>query len=800
MIDKRYSIKTNPIANPLNVVFFSDYRVTVLTDRLFRIEKSPNGKFRDNATQSVWFRNTEKVDFSVGISKTRAVIKTACVTLLLSEKREDCRIKIDGKALKIDNSKNLFGTSRTLDRCDGDDVSEDYSASGKFTHKVQLDYGVCSENGVAVFDDGKSLSISESGEILNETGDGTDEYVFAYGKDYLGAVRALFLITGKPPLLPRFALGNWWSRYYLYTDRSYLTLLEKFAERNVPLTIATVDMDWHYSTNVDKEVGITEKGRNDPFYGGNNGWTGYGWNKNLFPNPQEFLKKIKDRGLKITLNLHPADGIRWWDDNYEDMARAMGVDPESAKQIPFNITNPDFLYNYFDKILRPMENDGVDFWWIDWQQGTTSELDGLDPLWALNHYHFIDNSFGKERPLILSRYAGIGSHRYPVGFSGDTYTTFKTLSYLPYFTSTASNAGYTWWSHDIGGHMFGVTDDELYLRSVQYGVFSPINRLHCSDMTTVTKEPWCFENGTGEIAEEFLRLRHKLIPYLYTRNYLTASDGQPLITPLYYQHPDDKKAYEFKNEYYFGDLLVAPVCTKLNKDGFARVKAWIPQGRYTDIFTGDEYDIKSEKGEVKTLYRRLESIPVLAPSGSIIPLSLDEGNSCENPEKIELNVFNGNGKFSLYETKGDKEFFTDVTAGLKDGTQKVTLSTRGDKSVIPSNRKIKVVFRNVSDGEIYLYKNGKGCRQEPDYCDKSALTFDFNPDCEYVIEVKFAEDRLSRIKKHSTEILCRAEGENVKKQNLAGEIMKAKTLCDYAQAVDNGEVAEVTKKRLKETL
>lgn len=800
MINERFSIKTNPIANPLNQVYFSDYRVTVLSDRLFRIEKSPNKKFRDDATQSVWFRNTEKVDFSVEISKNRAVIKTARVTLLLSEKREDCRIKTNGKTLKIDNSGNLFGTSRTLDRCDGDDVSEDYSAYGKFTGKVELDYGVCSENGVAVFDDAKSLSLSSDGEILNVTGDGTDEYVFAYGKDYLGAVKALFLITGKPPLLPRYALGNWWSRYYLYTDRTYLTLLEKFAEKKVPLTVATIDMDWHYSTNVDKEVGITEKGRNEPYYGGNNGWTGYGWNKNLFPNPKEFLKKIKERGLKITLNLHPADGIRWWDDNYEDMARAMGVDPESAKQIPFNITNPDFLYNYFDKILRPMEKDGVDFWWIDWQQGTTSELDGLDPLWALNHYHFIDNSFRKDRPLILSRYAGIGSHRYPVGFSGDTYTTFKTLSYLPYFTATASNVGYTWWSHDIGGHMFGVTDDELYLRSVQFGTFSPINRLHCSDMTTVTKEPWCFENGKGEIAEEFLRFRHKLIPYLYTRNYLTATDGQPLVTPLYYRYPNDKKAYEFKNEYYFGDLIVAPVCTKLNKDGFARVKAWLPQGRYTDIFTGDEYDVKSEKGEVKTLYRRLESIPVLAPSGTVLPLSLDDGNSCENPVRIELNVFNGNGKFSLYETKEDKEFFTDVTTEEENGAQKVTISGRGDKTVIPSQRKIKVVFRNVSDGEIYLYKNGKGGKAEPDYCDKSALTFDYDPNCEYAIEVKFSEDGLSRIKKHATEILCRAEGDNFKKQNLAGEIAKAKSLCEYASAVDNGEVADVTKKRLKEVL
>ena len=176
---------------------------------------------------------------------------------------------------------------------------------------------------------------------------------------------------------------------------------------------------------------------------------------------------------------------------------------------------------------RPYEKDGVDFWWIDWQQPNIpweqAKKDGdvpdYDPLWALNHYHFYDHASKHTVPLILSRYAGIGSHRYPVGFSGDTEITWRTLAYLPYFTATATNVGYTWWSHDIGGHQMGEKNDELFVRHLQYGVFSPITRLHCSSVEIMTKEPWVYGNGAGLIAEEFLRLRHKLVPYLYTANY-----------------------------------------------------------------------------------------------------------------------------------------------------------------------------------------------------------------------------------------------------------------------------------------
>ena len=121
----------------------------------------------------------------------------------------------------------------------------------------------------------------------------------------------------------------------------------------------------------------------------------------------------------------------------------------------------------------------------------------------------------------MSRYAGVGSHRYPLGFSGDTNTSWECLKFQPYFTANATNCGYSWWSHDIGGHHFGVKDDELYCRWIQFGVFSPIMRLHSTQNDIMGKEPWNYSGITEEIASRYMRLRHSLIPYLYTMNMRT---------------------------------------------------------------------------------------------------------------------------------------------------------------------------------------------------------------------------------------------------------------------------------------
>ena len=687
MLRPEYIAFTSGKADPDCVVRFQNYRISVLKEALFRVEKD---NFTDEATQTVFYRNFPVPEFSVKEKKDRVEITTSAVKLTVKTPLETSTVRflsgaLKGKTVKLDNKENLRGTYRTLDLCEG-------AYSYECKKEIELGCGVCSRNGAAYLDD-SSLLLGTDGKLHPRAAQ-TDRYFFCYGHDYKAAVAAFYDLTGKVPLVPRFALGNWWSRYHAYSDEEYLATLRRLKKRRVPVSVATVDMDWHVS----KEFDALYRKEGDPvgreYVGDNGGWTGYTWNRKLFPDYRAFLKTLHEEGYRVTLNLHPADGVRYMEAQYEAFCRRMGKDPADKKRIPFNLLDDDFLTAYFDLLHHPYEKEGVDFWWIDWQQGTKSEMDGLDPLWALNHYHYLDNKAGHGDGLILSRYAGPGSHRYPLGFSGDTIVTWKSLRYVPYFTATAANIGYNWWSHDIGGHMWGVKDDELYLRYVQFGVFSPINRLHCSELTVATKEPR-FYGGAGRIAEDFLRLRHALVPMLYAADVEAAEKQLPQLRPLYFDYPEEGGAYAVKNQYVFlGRMLVAPVTEKCNSAGYAKTQVFLPEGTWTDFFTGAVY--QAEKGgKLFDAYRPLDRLPVFFPQGGIAVLSDGEECDCSLPQALRVKLFPGAGEYTLVEDAGGKRATTRFALSGND----LFVVVEGATEILPERRTITAEFVNFrADG------------------------------------------------------------------------------------------------------
>ena len=696
MLNKHLIAKTAPKALAENIIFFENYRISVLSDRLFRVERDVEGNFCDKATQTVWFRNMPTVAYKTDVAGEYVDVITEKVTLRLFKDYSRSYCLINGKKRRLDNSGNLLGTYRTLDACDGN-VKVEWSGERE---EIQLENGVVSRKGVAVYDDTHSLILGEDGKLYQREDDELDVYIFAYGNDYRGAIKALYGICGSVPMIPKYALGNWWSRYYAYTEREYLYVMDRLDSRDVPITVATVDVDWHWFLDLDKAKQITAQGKNDEHHGFADGkvwgYTGYSWDTDLFPDYKAFLKKLHDRGLRVTLNLHPADGVRYYEDSYAEMADRVGIDPKTEAVVPFDFTDENFINAYFDVLHKPYERDGVDFWWIDWQQGTKTAMPGLDPLWALNHYHTLDNAT-EHSPLILSRYCGVGAHRYPLGFSGDTHVTWNSLAYIPYFTSTATNVGYTWWSHDIGGHKSGIKDDELYVRYVQFGVFSPINRLHCTKMECATKEPAVYMGGSGMIAEEFLRLRHKMIPFLYSAAYDTANNGAALIEPMYYEYPNQAKAYSCPNQYLFGgQLIVAPVITPSDSSGLSRTKVWLPDGHWTDIFTGDEY----VGGGWSDMIRWLDTIPVLMKSGGFFVLDgRRHTNDISNPDSLTVICSNGNGKYRLYEDGPNGSVITEFDSEGESGRQRVTVTVTGDEAVIPL-RTLRLEMKNIRNGAV----------------------------------------------------------------------------------------------------
>ncbi len=733
---QRFKIEASPIAAKSQISVFNNVRFTVITPYLLRVENQKDGKFCDEATQSVWFRDFENANFDIKENNGTVEIKTKKVTFTYSLKRGKMLniLLSDGRNVTDFKSGNLKGTCRTLDITAG---------------IIKLGDGVCSKNGVALLDDSRTLAMKQDGTINARENSESDIYYFAYGYDYIQATTDLYKLTGKVPLIPRYALSNWWSRYKAYSQEEYLNLLEKFKDEEIPITVATVDMDWHW-VNVQEKFGKDahkiRKHRNFMEYVydlWSKGWTGYSFNTELFPDYKEFLKKLKENNYHTTFNLHPSMGVRWFENQYKEMCQAMGKNPDTKEPVEFDITDKKFIENYFDILHHPYEKDGVDFWWIDWQQGKNSGIPGLDPLWALNHYHFIDNAKDNHRPLILSRFCGAGSQRYPLGFSGDTTQTWKSLDFQPGFTATASNIAYPWWSHDIGGHCMGIKDDELYLRWVQLGVFSPVLRLHSSNNEFMGKEPWNSNESVERISKNALQLRHKLLPYIYTMNYRTHTQFRAICEPMYYTYPENENAYKCKNQFFFGtELMVAPItCHTSKKTNMASVNVWIPEGRFTDIFTGRIYYGNC----FVEMHRDISSFPVLAKEGAIIPMSANgKNNDCSNPEGLEVLIYRGNNSFTLYEDDGDtlsyqqgkylKTLFT-VNENGNNVTFKIN-KLDGISSVAPENRQYTLMFKDIVSGNVSVKINGEKIDAE---ISGKALTVSFNALNDAQIEIEINE-------------------------------------------------------------
>lgn len=664
-------------------VIGESYRFTLLTPQLIRMEYSEEGKFVDEETQVVMNRKFPVFDYQLKESKDKIEIMTDYYHLVYDKQLfSSAGLKVTMKSNFTDYDNEWFygkkietlkGTARTLDQVDGETILEE---------------GIISRQGYGLLDDSESFLLDEQKKPKAKQNRSIDIYLFCYQRDYQLALQDYFKLTGPTPVIPRFALGNWWSRFWAYTSESYLALMNQFKENEVPLSVSILDMDWH-KREIPKRFG--------------SGWTGYSWNKVLIPEPSKLLSELHEQGLKVSLNVHPADGIRAFEDAYPKIAERLKLNVSLEEPASFDLTNEVFLEGYFKDVHYPLEEQGVDFWWIDWQQGTKSLIEGLDPLWLLNHYHFMDLINRDKEALILSRYAGPGSHRYPIGFSGDTIISWQSLAFQPYFTSTASNIGYTWWSHDIGGHMGGVKDSELMLRWFQLGVYSPINRLHSSASLFNSKEPWDFEEPIQSFMMESLRQRHRLIPYLYTQNVQTSEKGIPLCKPMYYEYPNDEQAYEYKNQYYFGsELMIVPMVSKSNQSfGFSSEKIWLPKGIWYDFNSGVRYE-----GDVEIeIFRSLDEQGVFAKAGAIIPTDLNimETKQDNLPSVIQWQIFPGlSNTYELIEEYNDSRCITKLILDWDAKTISITVS--GDESILPKNRKHYICLHNVKgvDGTTFI--------------------------------------------------------------------------------------------------
>jgi alpha-glucosidase (family GH31 glycosyl hydrolase) len=644
--------RNNPAADPRAVIVSGEARFTVLTPQLIRMEWDADAKFEEQASLVFINRFMPVPPFKQSVKKGWLIVDTGKLTL---------RYKLKSGAFTADNlqaeftvgtaqftwrpgmvdSGNLGGTARTLDEAHG---------------SIPLEPGLLSRDGWVLVDDSTRPLLDGSEwpwAMARPPGSRTDWYLFAYSHNYRAALGDFIRVAGRIPLPPRFAFGIWWSRYWAYTDTELQELVRDFHDHNVPLDVLVIDMDWHQTFN----VGWAPYKRDES--GHTLGWTGYTWNNLYFPDPPEFLRWAHEQGLKVTLNMHPASGVQPFEERYAEMAGAMGIDPATKQFVPFDIVNKRFAENYMNILHHSLERQGVDFFWLDWQQEHRTSLEGLSPTWWLNYVHFTDMEREGKRPIIYHRWGGLGNHRYQIGFSGDAYSEWSSLAFQPLFTATASNVGYGYWSHDIGGHLPGPVEPELYTRWIQWGAFSPILRTHTTKNPASERRVWSFPEPYSEAMRSALLLRRALVPYIYGAARETYETGISICHPLYYDYPESQEAYDANadGEYAFGDsLIVAPVVSPREPDSQLAIRnVWLPPGDWVEWPTG----ARIHGPLLMKRSFRLDEIPVYARAGAIIPMQPSERpaispGSDASPAPVILQIFPGNsGEGVLYEDAGD---------------------------------------------------------------------------------------------------------------------------------------------------
>jgi alpha-glucosidase (family GH31 glycosyl hydrolase) len=634
-------------ADSAAVVTSGNARFTMLTSRLIRMEWVAGGAFEDHASLVFLNRKLPVPTFDVKHDNGWLEIATPQLTLRYREKsgRFDAenlqvRLSLNGNPIiwhpGMKDTANLLGTTRTLDGVKG---------------ATALEPGLLSRDGWVLVDDTQRQLFDNSNwpwVLPRPEGERQDWYFFGYGHAYKDALGDFIRVAGRIPIPPRFAFGTWWSRYWAYTDNELKKLVDEFRMHDVPLDVLVVDMDWHQTFN--QRWGNDRRDQ----AGQTLGWTGYTWDRAFFPDPDAFLHWCEDHGLKTTLNVHPASGIQPHEEQYPAMARSMGIDPATKKYVPFDIVDKKFALNYFEHVIHPLEKQGIDFWWLDWQQWGTTKIPGVTPTWWLNYVFFTDmERQGRARPLLFHRWGGLGNHRYQVGFSGDTYSVWESLAFQPYFTATAANVGFGYWSHDIGGHMPGVVSAELYTRWIQFGTFSPILRTHTTKNPGADRRLWAYPDDYFVVMRDAYRLRYALIPYLYTAARRAYDEGVSVVRPLYYEHPEIPEAYSSTDEYYFGsDMIVAPISTPIDTASqLVTRNIWLPQGEWIEWSTGAML-----KGPT-TLARQyaLEEVPVFVKAGAIVPMQPDMKYTGEKPvDPLIVNIFPGStGSVRVYEDEGN---------------------------------------------------------------------------------------------------------------------------------------------------
>ena len=352
------------------IVQGTNYRISVITERVIRLEFSTIGQFNDRPTQLIRKRNVGLPDFSVRQDANIVEISTKYFSLSYIKGQPFFGTSVDPmRNLKItllaherDRQKDWYVGHPEARNMYGNMVGVDV------TIPQNLQKGLFSLDGFASIDDSFGKVIMEDGTLGPAPDNHLDIYVFMYDRDFKQALFDYFKMTGAPALIPRYALGNWWSRNIKYDEQSSMELIRHFERKKIPLAVMLYDHDWHLR-DVGENVGLK---------------TGFTFNPELFPNPQETIQEFHKRGIRVGLCINPTNGIYPHEQYYKQASEYLQI--KTPTVIDFDPLNPKLLDVLFKMFLHPLEALGVDFFWND----SDGKMD-VSKLWALNHYMYMDS-------------------------------------------------------------------------------------------------------------------------------------------------------------------------------------------------------------------------------------------------------------------------------------------------------------------------------------------------------------------------------------------------------------------------
>ncbi len=717
------SASTNTKGNPL---IFGNARLTVITPTLLRLEYANDGKFIDQPTMFAYDRSNTLSPDSITVTPLDDdwfEITTPALRIRyhndgfpFSTSNLNVFYTLNGKEKKFTNrfitKNNLGGPVETLDRVTGE---------------IPMDDGILSTDGWYMIDDGRSDILVDGWIKPRDTKNHIqDQYCFIYGNDYKAALASLGAISGKVPMTRKYIHGVWYCRYWDYTSDEFLDIIRGYDENDFPLDNIVFDMGWH--TN-DATLGTGHNGHLN--------WNGYTWNRELIPDPAALLDSIHRRGITVSLNDHPHDGIRPHEEIYPAFAKALGV---NDGEVPlFNPGDPEYMARFFEYAHHPSEDIGVDFWWLDWQQnylypyvpGTnTTTLSWINELYYRNSMR--DNKRGAG----YSRWAGWGDHRHPIQFSGDAQANWEMLAFEVKLTAGSGNGGCYYWAHDIGGFR-GDPNPELTTRWTQFGALSAALRVHSTKDARLDRRPWISGDRETKAMRKMYHMRSELMPYIYSSVWQTHNTMLPLNRSMYIDFGHEKEAFNSPRQFTFGDLiLAAPITTPgEGPDKTASQTVWFPSGEvWYDYFNHQ----RIEGGQTLSVSKPLDEFPMYVKGGWILPTQ----PYTPRPATAELSTLvmrvypastDVENTYSLYEDDGisldyQKGIYATTDLTYKQVGNKATVTVSPTQGTYPgqiTKRGYRLLLPGLKDSAS-VKVNGKKAKIEVD-TDKNCPAVTVNP-------------------------------------------------------------------------